>query len=202
MSDRPLDEADVDPDPIVQFGRWFDTAVQAGQPEPEAMALATAGAGGFPSVRWVLMRGFDQRGLVFYTNQHSRKGREIADNPRGTAGFRWWAVGRQVRWSGDIVPLDAAESDAYFAGRPRGSQLGAWASPQSEVLEGRSDLDDRYEVVSLQFAGREVPRPPWWGGYRLPPTEIEFWQARPDRLHDRLRYLRSADGWRLERLSP
>jgi pyridoxamine 5'-phosphate oxidase len=200
--DQPLDEEDVHPDPVVEFGRWFAAAREAGQPEPEAMALATADQAGLPSVRWVLMRGFDERGVVFYTNGHSRKGRDIAANPRGAVGFRWWVVDRQVRWTGEIVPIEPTASDAYFAGRPRGSQLGAWASAQSEVLASRADLDDQFEVVSLRFAGREVPRPPWWGGYRLEPAEIEFWQSRPHRLHDRLRYVRADGVWRLERLSP
>jgi pyridoxamine 5'-phosphate oxidase len=202
VAHQPLDEEDVHPDPVVEFGRWFAAARAAGQPEPEAMALATADGAGKPSVRWVLMRGFDERGVVFYTNGHSRKGRDIAVNPKGAVGFRWWVVERQVRWTGDIAPIGPAESDAYFAGRPRGSQLGAWASAQSEVLASRADLDDQFEVVSLRFAGRDVPRPPWWGGYRLRPTEIEFWQSRPDRLHDRLRYVRAGGTWRLERLSP
>jgi pyridoxamine 5'-phosphate oxidase len=202
MRDQPLRKKDVDPDPIRQFQRWFDDAVAAGQPEPEAMALATAARNGTPSVRFVLLRGLDDRGFVFFTNGHSRKGREMAVNPAGALVFRWWTLERQVRVSGPVAPVDAGESDAYFRTRPRGAQLGAWASAQSELLADRDALEARLAVVEERFAGREVPRPPWWGGFRLRPTEIELWQGRADRLHDRIAYRLLGGGWRLYRLSP
>jgi pyridoxamine 5'-phosphate oxidase len=199
---QALDEKDLDPDPIRQFQRWFDDALAAGQPEPEAMALATAAGDGAPSIRFVLLRGLDERGFVFYTNGHSRKGRELEANPLGALAFRWWTVERQVRVSGPVAPISAGESDAYFRTRPRGAQLGAWASEQSELLADRAALDARLTAVEARFAGQEVPRPPWWGGFRLRPTEIEFWQGRPNRLHDRLTYRLLGGDWRLFRLSP
>jgi pyridoxamine 5'-phosphate oxidase len=198
----PLNEEDLDPDPINQFRRWFEEAQAAGQPEPEAMALATSTSAGEPSVRFVLLRGFDQRGFVFYTNGNSRKGREMAANPVAALAFRWWVVERQVRVSGPVGPIDPMESDAYFSTRPRGAQLGAWASAQSQVLPARAALDREAEIVAARFAGGAVPRPPWWGGFRVRPIELEVWQGRPDRLHDRVRYRADEDGWRRERLSP
>jgi pyridoxamine 5'-phosphate oxidase len=187
----------------VQFRAWFAGAHAAGQPEPEAAALATATAEGVPSVRFVLMRGFDERGPVFFTNGNSRKGREMEANPVAAAVFRWKLVDRQVRVSGPVAPVTAAESDAYFAGRDRGSQLGAWASAQSEPLASREELELRLAEVSGRFAGGEVPRPPWWGGYRISPVEFEFWQHGEDRLHDRFLYLRRFDrAWSLTRLNP
>jgi pyridoxamine 5'-phosphate oxidase len=197
-----LNEQDLDPDPINQFRRWFEEAEAAGQPEPEAMALATSTSAGEPSVRFVLLRGLDHRGFVFYTNGNSQKGREMAANPVAALAFRWWVLERQVRVSGPVGPIDPAESDAYFATRPRGAQLGAWASAQSEVLESRAVLDRDVEIVGARFAGREVSRPPWWGGFRLRPVELELWQGRGDRLHDRVRYRVGEAGWRRERLSP
>jgi pyridoxamine 5'-phosphate oxidase len=200
-----LDEENLEADPIAQFRSWFDEAVAAGQPEPEAMALATATVDGGPSVRWVLLKEVDERGFVFYTNAHSRKGQELAANPRAALGFRWWVVGRQVRVSGPVAPVDPAQSDAYFSTRARGAQLGAWASPQSEVLADRPGLEEHLEVVTARFAGREVPRPPWWGGFRMSPEQVEFWQGRENRLHDRLEYVRAAGearGWVVRRLAP
>jgi len=197
-----LDEQDVDPDPIEQFRRWISEAKAAGQPEPEAMALATATAGGAPSVRFVLMRGVDERGFVFYTNERSRKGLEMAANPLVSLAFRWWALERQVRVEGRAVVVDPDQSDAYFATRPRGAQLGAWASAQSETLRRRADLDESLEAVTARFAGSEVPRPPWWGGFRVEPSVVELWQGRPDRLHDRLRYSLNGTTWEIDRLSP
>ncbi|MGH9054739.1 MAG: pyridoxamine 5'-phosphate oxidase [Acidimicrobiales bacterium] len=199
---QALDEQDLDPDPIEQFRIWLEHARAAGQPEPDAMALATTGAGGKPAVRYVLLRGLDQRGFVFYTNAHSRKGRELAANPTAALAFRWWTVGRQVRVSGPVSPVEPTESDAYFANRPRGAQLGAWASAQSELLGSRADLDRSLAAVTTRFAGRDVPRPPWWGGLRVRPIEVEFWQGRADRLHDRLRYRLAAGRWWVQRLSP
>jgi pyridoxamine 5'-phosphate oxidase len=199
---QPLNEDDLDPDPIIQFRRWFEEAKAAAQPEPEAMALATSGAAGEPSVRFVLLRGFDERGFVFYTNGNSRKGREMEANPVAALAWRWWVLERQVRVSGSVEPIAPAESDAYFSTRPRGAQLGAWASAQSEVLSTRAALDREVEVVAARFADGPVPRPPWWGGFRVRPFELELWQGRPDRLHDRVRYRMDMDGWRRERLSP
>jgi pyridoxamine 5'-phosphate oxidase len=202
VGDQPLSEADLDADPIRQFNRWFDEAKAAGQPEPEAMALATATPSGEPSVRFVLLRGLDARGFVFYTNGRSRKGREMADNPVAALVFRWWTLERQVRVSGPVSPVEPAESDAYFQARPRGAQLGAWASAQSDPLTSRVVLEEQLSTVTRRFAGREVPRPPWWGGYRVHPAEVEFWQGRPDRLHDRLANRRADGRWRIQRLSP
>jgi pyridoxamine 5'-phosphate oxidase len=200
--DLPLDESDLDPDPIRVFQRWFDEARAAGEPEPEAMALATSSADGVPSNRFVLLKGFDQEGFVFYTNSRSQKGREMAANPRTALAFRWARVNRQVRVAGTVAALEATESDAYFATRSRGAQVGAWASAQSEVLESRAALDHEVAIVTRRFAGGEVPRPPWWGGFRVHPVEIEFWQGRLDRLHDRLVYREVGGRWRIYRLNP
>jgi pyridoxamine 5'-phosphate oxidase len=198
-----LREQDVDPDPIVQFQHWYRQAEAAGLPLPEAMTLATATPDGRPSARMVLLRGCDAAGFVFYTNYHSRKARELTANPWGALVFYWPQLERQVRIEGRVEPLSAAQSDAYFRSRPRDSQLGAWVSPQSEVIAGREVLDRGLEEMRTRFAGVEVPRPPHWGGYRLAPEIIEFWQARQARLHDRLRYRRRPDGsWGLERLAP
>jgi pyridoxamine 5'-phosphate oxidase len=202
MRDVPLDEQDLDPDPIQQFRRWFEEAKSAGEPEPEAMALATATPTGEPANRFVLLKGLDERGFVFYTNGQSRKGRELAANPLAALTFRWWILQRQVRVSGRVEPVDPSESDAYFKTRPLGAQLGAWASAQSEPIAGRAVLDHELRAVAERFVGRDVPRPPWWGGFRVRPTEIEFWQGRRDRLHDRLCYRRSGSKWRIQRLSP
>jgi pyridoxamine 5'-phosphate oxidase len=190
-------------DPFQVFSEWFQSAVAGGQPEPEAMAVATATPDGYPSVRFVLLRGFDRRGLVFYTNRASRKGEELRANPRAAVAFRWYAVDRQVRVSGPVHEVDDAESDAYFAGRVRGSQLGAWASEQSRPVDSRAELDRRLADVLDRFADAPVPRPPWWGGYRIEPDQFEFWQQGSFRLHDRFRYRADASGaWRRDRLAP
>jgi pyridoxamine 5'-phosphate oxidase len=202
VRDQLLREQEFDADPMRQFVRWFDEATEAGEPEPEAMALATSTLAGEPSVRFVLLRGVDERGFVFYTNGRSRKGRDLAANPWAAMAFRWLTVGRQVRASGPVAPVAPAESDAYFRSRPRGAQLSAWASAQSEPLDDRAVLDRQVDAATARFAGRDVPRPPWWGGFRVRPAEVEFWQGRPDRLHDRLAYRLVAGRWRIQRLSP
>ncbi len=199
-----LDEATVDPDPVRQFAAWYDAAVAAGIPEPEAMTLATATADGRPSARVVLLRSFDARGFCFFTNYESRKGRELADNPHAAVTFHWAELERQVRIEGRVERTTAAESDAYFQSRPSGSRLGAWSSPQSRVISNREALEAlvaRYRAEHPDDAA--IPRPPHWGGFRLVPERIEFWQGRPSRLHDRLRFEREpAGGWKLERLAP
>lgn len=202
-----LDEADVAPDPFRQFEHWFSEAVKAQLPEPNAMTLATVGAGARPSARVVLLKGFDERGFVFFTNYASRKGREL--DARGIAAllFFWPELERQVRIEGAVSRVDDAESIAYYAGRPRLAQIGAWASPQSEPIAGRHVLEERFEAVQARHreAHLPVPRPPHWGGYRLAPDVFEFWQGRPSRLHDRIRYRlapQHAGAWAIDRLAP
>jgi pyridoxamine 5'-phosphate oxidase len=198
-----LVEAAVDPDPVVQFGRWYDDASAAGLVEPSAMTLATAGADGAPSARMVLLRGVDQRGFVFYTNYESRKAAELAANPRAALVFWWGELQRQVRVEGPVERTSQEESAAYFRSRPPGSRLSAWASPQSRVIPGRAVLDERVAELAARHPDGDVPLPPFWGGYRLVPEVVELWQQRPNRLHDRLRYTRTPDGgWRIERLAP
>jgi pyridoxamine 5'-phosphate oxidase len=197
-----LNEATVESEPIAQFARWYDDARAVERPLPHAVALATATRGGRPSLRMVLLKDFDARGFVFYTNYRSRKGHELAGNARASLLFYWGSLERQVRIEGRVSKVSRHESDEYFRTRPRGSQLGAWASPQSAVLADRADLDRRFAAVAAKYPGH-VPRPSAWGGYRLAPVVIEFWQGQDDRLHDRLCYTLARNGrWRLARLAP
>lgn len=199
---QPLREADVDADPLVQFERWFEAAKEAGLRLPEAAAVATATADGAPSLRMVLVKAHGPNGFVFYTNFGSRKGRELAANPRAALLFHWDELGRQVRIEGPVTRLTREESEPYIRSRPRGSQVSALASPQSQPVESREQLERRVAELSERFQGQEPPLPENWGGFRLQPESFEFWQHRTDRLHDRLLYTRAGKAWRLERLAP
>ena len=198
---RPLRRDDLLGDPVEQFGAWFADALELGLPRPEAVALATADAEARPSARMVLLKDFSAAGFVFHSNYESRKGRELADNPRGALLFHWHALGRQVRVEGAVTRVGEAESDEYFRTRPSGGRTGAWASRQSEVIAGREELEQAVAATRARL-GDDPPRPPFWGGYRLAPEQFEFWQHRDDRLHDRFRYRLSPSGWVRERLSP
>ncbi len=196
-------EEDVDRDPIRQFVAWFADASQSGVAESNAMALATAAIDGRPSVRMVLLRGVDERGFTFFTNYESRKAGDLEANPHAAMVFFWHELERQVRIEGRVERVSVDESDQYFQSRPQGARIGAWASPQSEVVASRSILEERFSELESRYADREIPRPPNWGGYRVVPDSIEFWQGRPNRLHDRLRYTRRGDqGWLIDRLAP
>jgi pyridoxamine 5'-phosphate oxidase len=199
---RSLTEADLLEDPIALFQRWYGEAHAALGFHADAMTLATATPDGAPSARIVLLKGVDARGFRFFTNERSRKGGELAANPRAALAILWAPLERQVRVTGAVRRIDAAESDAYFATRPRGSQLGALASEQSRPIGGREELEARVAELAQRHAGGDVPRPPHWGGFVVVPGEIEFWQGRPDRLHDRFRYVRAGEGWELTRLQP
>ncbi len=200
---RGLDREDLDADPIAQFEQWFQQTVASGIPEPNAMSLATVGQDGQPSLRTVLLKIFDQQGFVFFTNYASRKAQDMEHNAKVALLFPWVALGRQVKIIGSAARIPLAESASYFATRPRGSQIGAWASPQSEVISTRSLLEAQFDEMKRKFARGQIPLPSFWGGYRVAPQIIEFWQGRHNRLHDRFQYTRTADGeWRIERLEP
>lgn len=200
---RSLDLTDLLPDPFAQFDRWMREAVETQLLEPNAMGLATVGIDGQPSLRTVLLKGFDRRGLVFYTNHTSAKAREIAGNPRVALLFQWLPLERQVSITGRAEKISATESLKYFLSRPHDSQIGAWASRQSEIVTTRSLLEAKFAEMKAKFRAGEVPLPDFWGGYRVTPESFEFWQGRPSRLHDRFRYARSAgDQWRIDRLMP
>ena len=207
--EQPLSRADLDPDPVLQLGRWLEAAAAAGMREPNAMTLATADASGVPSARVVLLRGLDASGLTWYTNRGSLKGRDLAANPRAAVVFHWELQQRQVRAAGDVTAIAETEAAAYFADRPRRSQLSAWASPQGQPLSERAELEAATDRIAEQYP-ETVPLPPFWGGYRLTPVMFEFWQGRRDRMHDRFRYLRDGDGdrddaeagWAIDRLAP
>jgi pyridoxamine 5'-phosphate oxidase len=199
---RGLHESDVDADPFKQFEAWFGFAKRAGVYMPEAMALATATAQGVPSVRMMLLKGWRGGRFTFFTNYDGRKGHELAANPHASVVLHWTDLYRQVRAEGAIVKATPEESNAYFQSRPRGSRIGAWASAQSTVLSDRGDLARKVETLEKEYAGKEIPCPPFWGGFHLVPRQIEFWQGRAYRLHDRLVYVRDGQGWKLQRLSP
>lgn len=196
-------EADALPDPLAQFRLWFEQALEAGVPEPNAMTLATVDCHGRPAGRIVLLKGLDERGFVFYTNYASAKGQQLQQTPYAALVFWWAELERQVRVTGAVERVSAAETEAYFHSRPRASQLGAWASPQSQPLPDRASLDQRYQALEAQYADQVIPRPPHWGGFRVLPDTLEFWQGRPSRLHDRLCYTRQGEGqWLRQRLAP
>ncbi|MGP1684136.1 MAG: pyridoxamine 5'-phosphate oxidase [Giesbergeria sp.] len=197
-----LRKRDLSADPFQQFQRWFDEARTAGVIEPNAATLATATPDGAPSARTVLLKGYDERGFVFFTNYESRKSRELAANARACLVFPWLALERQVTITGGVSRVSREETAAYFATRPVGNQLGAWASPQSEVVADRDALESSRRAAAARFAGQVIPPPPHWGGFRISPAAIEFWQGRTDRLHDRLRYRRDSQTWIVERLAP
>jgi pyridoxamine 5'-phosphate oxidase len=197
-----LDEREVAADPFTQFRRWFAEAQSAQVPEPNAMSLCTVDAQGRPSARIVLLKEADARGLVFYTNHDSRKGRELDAQPVAALLFFWAELERQVRVEGAVEVVDAEAADAYFRMRPRNSRIGAWASPQSQTLPDRAALEQRFAEADRRFPGEDVPRPPRWGGYRVVPSSFEFWQGRPSRLHDRIAYSQDTSGWRIRRLAP
>lgn len=197
-----LDVTDVSPDPLAQFQRWFDAALRAGVPEPNALHLATIGPDGRPAGRVVLLKGVTAGGFVFYTNYRSRKGHDLDANPVAALTFFWPELERQIRIEGRVERVSVEESDQYFASRPRGSQLGAWVSHQSEVIADRATLEQRQRDLEAQFGNGPIPRPPHWGGFRVVPDAVEFWQGRPSRLHDRIRYRLDGEMWVIERLSP
>ncbi len=200
--DQGLDRSELDADPLRQFERWYQDAIDVQIPEPNAMSLATVGADGQPSLRTVLLKLYDRRGFVFFTNYESRKAREIAGNPAVALLFPWVALGRQVKITGQASKISFTESLRYFASRPRGSQIGAWASPQSQVIKTRALLDIKVDELKRNFADGHIPLPSFWGGFRVYAQAVEFWQARESRLHDRFVYRRQNEHWVVERLAP
>ena len=202
MQETYLDRRDLLPDPLAQFALWYEEAQQSTVALPHAMALATADAQGRPSARMVLLKECDQRGFVFYTNSKSHKGRDLSQNPRAALVFHWEPLRKQVRVEGAVERVSSEEADAYFATRPRGSQLGAWASPQSESIPDRTALERETDQLEAHYAERDVPRPPHWNGYRVCPDTLEFWVDRASRLHDRFEYRRSSQGWQIRQLAP
>jgi pyridoxamine 5'-phosphate oxidase len=201
-ADEPLDLESLPSEPVVLFRRWYAEAERAGIRLPNAIALATASADGRPSIRHVLLRGVEDDGFAFYTNHGSRKGVELSENPRAAFSIYWRELDRQISVTGDVTTVSAEESDAYFATRPREARIGAWASRQSSELASRDELMERVATFDGRYPGDDVPRPPFWGGYRVSPITVEFWQGRLHRLHDRFRYERSGDGWTIRRLAP
>jgi len=199
---RPLARSDLAADPVIQFQRWFAEALDASVLDPNAMSVATVGADGQPSLRTVLLKHFDAQGFVFYTNHDSRKAQEMAGNPRVALLLYWAEISRQVRITGSAARVPAAESLRYFLSRPRDSQIGAWVSEQSRVIEGRQLLEAKFAEIKGRFAAGEIPLPSFWGGYRVEADTVEFWQARENRLHDRFLYSRGGAGWTIERLAP
>jgi pyridoxamine 5'-phosphate oxidase len=200
---QDLNEAEVDPNPFIQFKRWFDQALLSQLAEPNAMTLATATTEGKPSARIVLLKDFDEQGFVFYTNYNSQKGQQLTENPQASLVFWWVELERQVRISGRVEKVSSNQSDEYYKSRPKSSRLGAWASNQSEVIPSREVLEQRMHDLEVKYQNQDVPRPPHWGGFRVVPSEIEFWQGRQSRLHDRLLYTYLGDGsWKIQRLSP
>jgi pyridoxamine 5'-phosphate oxidase len=200
---QTLSEKDVFSDPFNQFTKWWNEAVESDIDEVNAMTLATATAEGIPSARIVLLKGYNEQGFVFYTNYESYKARQLAENPRACLLFFWKELERQVRLTGMIEKVSAAESDEYYFSRPEGSRIGAWASPQSHVIANREWLENKVKEMENRFAGKEIGRPPYWGGYRLKPVEVEFWQGRSSRLHDRIQYVLQDNGeWNIQRLAP
>ncbi|HEY9804895.1 MAG TPA: pyridoxamine 5'-phosphate oxidase [Leptolyngbyaceae cyanobacterium] len=197
-----LSETEIDPNPFIQFKKWFEQALAAQLPEPNAMTIATTTPDGTPSARMVLLKDFDERGFVFFTNYNSRKGQELAQNPQAAIVFWWAELERQVRILGSVEKVSESESDYYFESRPAKSRLGAWASNQSEIITSREVLEQRMQELQSKYENQEIPRPPHWGGLRVIPTEIEFWQGRSSRLHDRLLYTLDDGSWKIQRLSP
>ena len=197
-----LDESDLGADPVEMFGRWFDAVRSAGVLEPNAMVLSTVSPDGLPASRTVLLKGLSDAGFVFYTNYESRKAVELGANPHCSLLFGWYELQRQVRVEGSASRVPRAETEAYFASRPRASQLGAWASVQSSVVASRAELEEAYAAAEARFDGTDVPAPPHWGGYRVSPERVEFWQGRGGRMHDRLVYVRQGTGWETQRLAP
>jgi pyridoxamine 5'-phosphate oxidase len=197
-----LDKSDVMPNPVEQFRAWFEAAVEAGVPEPNAMHVSTVSADGRPDGRIVLIKDVSEGGFVFYTNYESRKGRQLTERPVAALTFFYPELERQIRIEGQVEKVSAEESDAYFNSRPRASQIGAWVSNQSRVVDSREVLENRQRELEIQFDGQTVPRPPHWGGFRVVPDALEFWQGRPSRLHDRIRYRKEGEQWIIERLSP